>query len=326
MREAATAFLNSLSDEQRTTTLFPLNANQRTVWSNLPVGLVPRVGVALGALGQEAKKRAHALMRASTSSQGYLKMTALMRHDSALHDLENGALKSDPNPRPGRQAIVDSMGVQDYWFAVFGNPAHDARWGWLITGHHLGATFTVAESRVTFTPLFVGAAPVEIDTGEYAGFKALSHEAIRGFELLRSLSSSQRQIAVQDKSFNDVVAGVGRQESLTRYEGIAASDLDRMQQAMLWELVNEYVRNADFSPADRQIEAIKSAGLDTLYFSWRGPVDGPESRFYYRIHGPRILIEYADQGGNHVHTITRDPSNDYGTDWLGLHYQEHAHG
>ena len=48
---------------------------------------------------------------------------------------------------------------------------------------------------------------------------------------------------------------------------------------------------------------------------------------YFRVHGPRILIEYnveepiASRGG-HVHGITRDPANDYGVDWLGLHYQE----
>ena len=50
---------------------------------------------------------------------------------------------------------------------------------------------------------------------------------------------------------------------------------------------------------------------------------------YFWVHGPRILIEYdvqeplASQGG-HVHGITRDPTNDYGMDWLGLHYQESA--
>ena len=44
-----------------------------------------------------------------------------------------------------------------------------------------------------------------------------------------------------------------------------------------------------------------------------------------------ILIEYirergvgGDQGAaNHIHSIVRDPSNDYGEDWLELHYQEH---
>ena len=45
------------------------------------------------------------------------------------------------------------------------------------------------------------------------------------------------------------------------------------------------------------------------------------------MHGPRILIEYNVEvptatAGGHVHGITRDPANDYGMDWLGLHYKE----
>ena len=59
-----------------------------------------------------------------------------------------------------------------------------------------------------------------------------------------------------------------------------------------------------------------------MWFSWRGPLD-PAGRFYYRVHGPRILIEYSRQDENHDHTIVRDPKNDYGEDWLGKHYEEH---
>ncbi len=36
---------------------------------------------------------------------------------------------------------------------------------------------------------------------------------------------------------------------------------------------------------------------------------------YYRIQGPNLVIEYApqrDEPNNHVHTIYRDPTNDYG--------------
>jgi len=43
------------------------------------------------------------------------------------------------------------------------------------------------------------------------------------------------------------------------------------------------------------------------------------------IHGPRLIVEFAVQEPNHVHTIMRDPQNDYGMDWLGLHYEEHAY-
>lgn len=44
---------------------------------------------------------------------------------------------------------------------------------------------------------------------------------------------------------------------------------------------------------------------------------GPCCAFYYRIQGPHLVIEYAPQtlGGDpamHVHTMYRDPTNDYG--------------
>ncbi|MFZ9054107.1 MAG: DUF3500 domain-containing protein [Woeseiaceae bacterium] len=66
---------------------------------------------------------------------------------------------------------------------------------------------------------------------------------------------------------------------------------------------------------------IEEAGWDKLWFSWRGPVD-PKGIFYYRVHGPRVLIEYNRQDANHDHMIVRDPTNDYGEDWLGKHYKE----
>ena len=43
-----------------------------------------------------------------------------------------------------------------------------------------------------------------------------------------------------------------------------------------------------------QMTAIEEAGWDKLWFSWRGPVD-PKGMFYYRVHGPRVLIEYNRQ-------------------------------
>jgi hypothetical protein len=45
--------------------------------------------------------------------------------------------------------------------------------------------------------------------------------------------------------------------------------------------------------------------------------------FYYRIHGPRVLVEFdctADDA-NHIHSVWRDPENDWGRDVLGEHYR-----
>ena len=84
------------------------------------------------------------------------------------------------------------------------------------------------------------------------------------------------------------------------------------------------MRNAAFEAAERHLNAIEESGVNQLHFSWRGPTDNPRSPFYYRFHGPRLIIEFAVQEPNHVHTIMRDPQNDYGADWLGQHYEEHA--
>src|SRR5262249_31012798 len=137
---------------------------------------------------------------------------------------------------------------------------------------------------------------------------------------------SRAQVAVlpPEPLFSDVLTGVGGRDGLSGFEGVPASDRDAPQKKLLFALVDEYVRNADFDAAERHLDAIQRAGLDQLHFSWRGPTDDARSPFYYRIHGPRLIIEFAVQEPNHIHTIMRDPQNDYGMDWLGLHYEEHA--
>src|SRR5262245_43839790 len=326
MRDAAIAFLGSLDEPTRKAVSFPLEAGQRTSWSNLPVAIVPRIGVSVGALNVESRRRLHDLLRASTSSQGYHKIAAIMRHDDVLRAQELEYLQHNPpRPRAGRNAI-ESMGSANYWLAIFGEPVRGKPWAWLLTGHHLGATFTVADDRVAAAPLFLGAQPLEDLTGPYAGFVVLSHEGLRGLDLVRSLHPKQAKVAVlsSEPLFSDVLTGVGRRNSLSRFEGLPASELDAPQKRLLLGLVDEYVRNADHHAAERHLEAIQRAGLDQLHFSWRGPTSDFRSPFYYRIHGPRLIIEFAVQEPNHVHTIMRDPQNDYGADWLGLHYEEHA--
>jgi hypothetical protein len=83
-RDAAAAFLASLDEAARKAVSFPLDADRRTSWSNLPVALVPRIGLSIDTLGVESRRRFYDLLSASTSSQGYHKMAAIMRHDDLL--------------------------------------------------------------------------------------------------------------------------------------------------------------------------------------------------------------------------------------------------
>ncbi len=186
----------------------------------------------------------------------------------------------------------------------------------------MGASFTVADGRAGFTPLFLGTTPHVLERGIYAGWSALSHEVTRGFELMLALTPEQRSVAIAaDDVPNDVLAGVGRRDSLSDYTGLQAAEMTVAQQRLLRVLVEEYVRNSDFDAAEVQLEAITAAGWDQLWFSWRGATGDLAEPFYYRVHGDRILIELS-QRPNHVHTIVRDPANDYGEEWLGQTFAE----
>ncbi len=316
MAVAARAFLNALGSDQLGSLWYQdLNATARTGWTNFPAGAAPRPGVSLGDLSEAQRVLLHDLLRASTSSQGYHKMAGAIRADQVLHDLQGG----DP-----------LFGSANYYTAVFGSP-EDPDWGWMLTGHHMSAIFTVAGDRTAFTPMFTGAQPLQIPTGLDAGWQVLPQDAGRASELLASLSADQQKVAIISTSApGDVLAGPGRRESLTSFQGISASQLDDAQQRLLWLLVQEFVRNADFDAAEAQLALIQQTWADT-HFAWMGPPPDPTARYYFRVHGPRILIEYDVQepltsNGGHIHALTRDPVNDYGMDWLGQHYQEQPPG
>src|SRR5262249_25552048 len=198
--------------------------------------------------------------------------------------------------RAGRNAI-ESMGSANYWIAMFGEPVRGKAWAWLLTGHHLGATFTCANGRVTAVPLFLGAQPLEDLTGPYAGFTVLSHEGLRGLDLVGSLHPDQAKVAVvsTEPFFSDVLTGVGRRNSLSRFEGLPAGDLDAPQKKLLLALVQEYVRNADTDAAERHLEAIHEAGVEQLHFSWRGPANGFFRPLSDPIHGPRVILQISLQ-------------------------------
>ena len=312
MAAAARAFLDTLDASQRdSATYSDLGDGARTWWSNLPAGASPRAGISFGDLSEAQRVLLHDLLRASTSSQGYHKLTGVIWSDEILHDLR-GAHRM--------------FGAAHYYASVFGSP-EDASWAWMLTGHHMAAAFTVSGENTAFTPMFTGAQPVQVPSGAMAGWHVLPQDAGRAGELLAALSAEQQRVAVVGATApDDIVEGPGRRASLGSYQGLPSGQMDDAQQRLLWLLVQEFVCNADFDAAEAQLALIRESWGET-HFAWQGPPPDPAERFYFRVHGPRILIEYDVQEpltseGGHVHAITRDPANDYGVDWLGLHYQE----
>lgn len=320
IHEAAIAFLDSLDERQRAAVTFALEGEGRTNWSNTPPYVHPRPGLRMGDLSDEQRLRAHDLLRASMSSQGYQKVAGVMRLDDIGRARTLETMPADASKYT--RLANESLGTENYSIAFFGDPRHDEDWGWLIQGHHLGANFTVSGERLGFTPLFLGAGPLEADRGLEIGWSAMSYEIAQAVELVRSLTDEQLEAAMSSEPVpGDVVNGVGKKQHLTPPEGLKAREMTISQKAALMRLVEEYVRNADTIAAQQQLEVIGSADWNEIRFSWRGALGGDDEEFYYRVQGPRILIELTHQP-QHIHTIVRDPGNDYGESWLGLSYVE----
>jgi hypothetical protein len=110
-------------------------------------------------------------------------------------------------------------------------------------------------------------------------------------------------------------------------KGIAAATLQPGQKEILRSLLESYVAMIHDDFADREAEKFVGERLDQMHFVWAGGLESGQPH-YFRIQGGDLLAEYdcAQRNGNHVHTVWRDLSNDFGGDSLAAHYtDDHSH-
>lgn len=128
----------------------------------------------------------------------------------------------------------------------------------------------------------------------------------------------------------DEAAGFGEGEHSTLAygpapKGVPAAELDAEQRALLRALLSTYLDRVpeEVSPSRRYAD---DAALDAVHIAWAGPTD-PGAPHYYRVQGPRLLIEWdnTQRGANHAHSVWRDPAADFGLDVLARH-RATAHG
>jgi hypothetical protein len=102
-------------------------------------------------------------------------------------------------------------------------------------------------------------------------------------------------------------------------KGLAAAELDAGQRDLLRALLATYLGRVPDGLSPRPDYA-GDAALDAVHLAWAGPT-GPGEPLYYRLQGPRLLIEYdnTQRHANHAHSVWRDPAADFGYDALGAH-------
>ncbi len=303
---SANGFLSSLDDGQRSKVLFEFNdAAQRTKWSNLPTTIVPRAGLKMGDLSGPQRKAAMELLAATLSKRGYEKVLAIVEGDEQLR------VASDRRPA--------MFGRDLYYISILGKPSVKDPWMLQFGGHHLGLNITMVGRDGILTPSHTGAQPAKY-TVEAKTVRPLGAENDKAFALINALDEGQRKQAILNYKVANLVLGPGQDGKTIQPEGIPCSAMNASQQAMLLDLVSEWAGIANEQAAAARMADIKT-NLSATWFAWSGPTTNGMPA-YYRIQGPTVVIEYAPQtlGGdptNHIHTIYRDPTNDYGKKSVG---------
>ena len=310
MLDAATAFLETLTPEQRATATFPFDGEDRLDWHFIPR---ERKGVPLKTMNPVQRTAALDLVRASLSARGFEKSEQIRQLEAILFEREGRAIRD----------------TELYFFMIFGEPSAGGTWAWRYEGHHLSHNWTIVNGRaIASSPQFFGTNPGHVMEGARAGTRVLSTEEDMARSLMASLSSSLKSRAiVSAEAPPDMLTANERTAAMQDNSGVRYGQLDAEQQATLWSLIEEYAGAQPTSTASARLADIRAAGVDDIHFAWMGGTAKGEGH-YYRIQGPTFLIEYdnVQNDGNHVHSVWRDFDGDFGRDLLSAHYRAYPHG
>ncbi|WP_280400911.1 DUF3500 domain-containing protein [Nocardia carnea] len=311
---AAQRFLDTLSQEQRDQVVYAYDDETKsTSWSNFPVTFVDRAGLNLSELTGTQRAAALEVLDALLSDEGYSTVTGIMGGDEFLHENSN--------------STEDSLG--QYYLAFFGDPSDSGSWEIQFGGHHIGinATLDGAAGTVTFAPTHLGTQPAVYTDSEGTEVQPLAGMYETAFAFYNSLTQAQQAKLYQGTQVQNMVCAPGGTCDYPTGTGLAGSELTDEQKQLLLDVIANWVGLADEETTSAELAAIE-ATLDETSVNWSGATTYDMTQgegIYFQISGPKVYIEFANQQGSagadvdgvvtsgwgHVHTIYRDPANDY---------------
>ena len=306
MTECANRFLAALDANQRGRATFPFDAEERLNWHFIPK---ERKGLPLREMTPYQKHLASALLAAGLSQTGYIKAVTIMSLEDVLKIMENDS--------------GERRNPEKYYFSVFGTPSDSGTWGYRVEGHHLSQNYTVVNGKVIDGPSFFGSNPAEVRQGPRKGLRTLAAEDDLGIELIHALDEQQQKVAIVDPTaYKDILTAASRKAALQgQPSGLSASKMNASQFDALMALMEEYARNVPDHLAEGRVEQLNKAGRN-IFFAWSGGINRSDPH-YYRVQTASFLIELDDtqDNANHIHSVWRDFTGDFGEDLLQQHYQ-----
>ena len=188
MAKAANEFVSSLTAEQRTKAVHPVGSPEWTRWNFIPASMFPRNGISFKEMNQTQRQRAHDLMKAGLSQNGYATAASVMQLENVLREIEGPSATAGAPPAPASPAAAPAAApapdqpagtgagargeggqrggrgagrggdggggapvVRDpelYDLTVFGDPSAKGAWGWRLEGHHVSLRFAIDNGRM----------------------------------------------------------------------------------------------------------------------------------------------------------------------------------
>ncbi len=336
MGEAAVNFTSALATDQRAKALFPFEDDDvRTFWDYVPL---ERKGLPLREMDRGQRRLAHRLVASGLSGTGYATTTTIMGLEATLDAREAWSSGNWRDP-------------SDYYVSLFGTPSDREPWGWKFEGHHVSINYTIAGGRIVApTPFFFGSNPAAAALNGVGSLRPLGNVEDLARDLMRNLDEAQRHHALlapippgdivtvnqrfvqEHQEKPDRLARTDVPYDAVRYtqspRGLSGSDMNEAQREMLQVLIGEYIHRMPDAVAEIESDLLARHGVGDVHLAWAGGLEARQPH-YYRLQGGRFLVEYdnVQNDANHVHTVWRNPSNDFGADLLGRHYRDaHAHG
>ncbi len=300
---AASAFLATLTDAQKTTVQLTLTKTNAIKWSNLPGGVSIRNGLEFSTLSVAQLTAAKAVIQAASgtaANEGYAEFSQTIAADDVLGITAGSGYSSGK-----------------YIIAFLGTPSATGTWMLQFGGHHYAQNITYnAGNAVSTTPSHQGIEP-KTWTANGTTYAPLNQEQVAMAAMLASLSTAQLTTAKLGTSFSDVLLGPNKDGQFPATKlGLQVSTLTAAQKALVLAAIKPWTQDVDDATGTALL-TIYEKELDATYISYSGNAALTANADYARIDGPSVWIEFVCQTGAvyrneiHYHTIYRDHTRDY---------------
>jgi hypothetical protein len=327
--DAADAFLATLSEQQKATAQIELAPRLAAKWTNFPGGSDVRNGVFYKDLKPEQVEAALKVARVALGEEGFARYQEVRAADDAFAKGRGGRgpggpdqkkAGGDPAKKKGDGFAKKkgggggmNFGAMNYMIAFLGKPSKTTPWILQLGGHHLAINLYYKGASGAATPYHVAAQPTlwKDEQGKTHEPLAPMRESLLG--LLKSLTPEQSKLAKLEARFNDVYVGPGKDGKFpTKSEGVPVSELSDASKDFVKKAIAAWTGD---SPQGAEYRKLYEAELDKAKVAYSGDPSLSDRGDYVRIDGPRVWIEFATQGSDHIHTIWRDRLTDYGAEF-----------